>query len=107
MLLLPGPRQVGKTTLSKMALDAWPDKGLYLNWDITDHRKQILSDQDLLAEWRRPTKKPMLIFDELHKMRRFKGNVRWFINFICHCCQCIFIYLYIGKEVVTLYTISA
>ena len=80
MLLLPGPRQVGKTTLSEMALDAWPDKGLYLNWDITDHRKQILSGDDLLAEWRRPTKKPMIIFDELHKMRRFKSWLKGFYD---------------------------
>jgi predicted AAA+ superfamily ATPase len=80
MLLLPGPRQVGKTTLSEMALDAWPDKGLYLNWDITDHRKQILSGDDLLAEWRRPTKRPMIIFDELHKMRRFKSWLKGFYD---------------------------
>jgi hypothetical protein len=80
MLLLPGPRQVGKTTLSEMALDAWQDKGLYLNWDITDHRKQILSGDDLLAEWRRPTKRPMIIFDELHKMRRFKSWLKGFYD---------------------------
>jgi len=63
-----------------MALDAWPDKGLYLNWDITDHRKQILSGDDLLAEWRRPKKRPMIIFDELHKMRRFKSWLKGFYD---------------------------
>jgi len=80
MLLLPGPRQVGKTTLSEMALDAWPDKGRYLNWDITNHRKQILSGDDLLAEWRRPAKRPMIVFDELHKMRRFKSWLKGFYD---------------------------
>jgi len=73
MLLLPGPRQVGKTTLSQMALDAWLDKGLYLNWDIAGHRKWILSGEDLLSEWRRPAKRPMVVFDDLHKMRGFKS----------------------------------
>ena len=80
MLLLPGPRQVGKTTMSEMALDSWPDKGLYLNWDIADHRKQILSGVDLLADWRRPTKRPMIIFDELHKMHRFKSWLKGFYD---------------------------
>ena len=80
MLLLPGPRQVGKTTLSKMALEIWPDNGLYLNWDIANHRRQILSGEDLLADWRRADKRPMIIFDELHKMRRFKSWLKGFYD---------------------------
>jgi len=80
MILLPGPRQVGKTTLSKMALTSWPDQGVYLNWDISDHRKQIMSGEDLLADWRRPKKRPMVIFDELHKMRRFKSWLKGFYD---------------------------
>ena len=80
MLLLPGPRQVGKTTLSKMALEIWPDNGLYLNWDIANHRRQILSGEDLLADWRRADKRPMIVFDELHKMRRFKSWLKGFYD---------------------------
>jgi len=80
MLLLPGPRQVGKTTLSQMALEAWPDNGLYLNWDIANHRRQILSGEDLLADWRRPGRRPMIVFDELHKMHRFKSWLKGFYD---------------------------
>jgi predicted AAA+ superfamily ATPase len=80
MLLLPGPRQVGKTTLSQMALEIWPDNGLYLNWDIANHRRQILSGEDLLADWRRPDRRPMIVFDELHKMGRFKSWLKGFYD---------------------------
>ena len=80
MLLLPGPRQVGKTTLSQMALEVWPDRGVYLNWDVASHRSRILSGEDLLADWRRPSKRPMIVFDELHKMRRFKSWLKGFYD---------------------------
>ncbi len=80
MILLPGPRQVGKTTLAQMALESWPDKGVYLNWDIASHRRRILSGEDLLADWRRPAKRPMIVFDELHKMRRFKSWLKGFYD---------------------------
>jgi len=78
MILLPGPRQVGKTTLTQMALESWPDSGVYLNWDIASHRARILSGDDLLADWRRPSKRPMIAFDELHKMNRFKSWLKGF-----------------------------
>ena len=80
MILLPGPRQVGKTTLTQMALEAWPDRGVYLNWDIASHRARILSGDDLLADWRRPSKRPMIAFDELHKMNRFKSWLKGFYD---------------------------
>jgi predicted AAA+ superfamily ATPase len=80
MILLPGPRQVGKTTLAQMALESWPDNGVYLNWDISNHRRRILSGEDLLADGRRPAKRPMIVFDELHKMRHFKSWLKGFYD---------------------------
>jgi predicted AAA+ superfamily ATPase len=80
MIFLSGPRQVGKTTLAQMALESWLDKGVYLNWDIASHRRRILSGEDLLADWRKPAKRPMIIFDELHKMRRFKSWLKGFFD---------------------------
>lgn len=80
MVFLAGPRQVGKTTLVKQILETWQDKGTYFNWDISGHRRRILGDEDLLAEWRRPAKRPMIIFDELHKMRRFKSWLKGFYD---------------------------
>lgn len=80
MVFLAGPRQVGKTTLAKQFLDTWPDKGVYLSWDISEHRRKIFSGEDLLAEWRRPSKRPLIVFDELHKMRRFKSWLKGFYD---------------------------
>jgi hypothetical protein len=80
MMLLPGPRQIGKTTLAQKALKSWPDKGAYFNWDVASHRRQILSEEDLLADWRRPAKRPMIVFDELHKMRSFKAWLKGFYD---------------------------
>ena len=65
ILLLSGPRQVGKTTLSKQLLDPF----VYLSYDSTKDRKLIISD-----EWDRNSK--MIIFDELHKMKKWKTWIK-------------------------------
>ena len=41
---------------------------------------EIFGSEDLLAEHRRPGKRPMIIFDELHKMRRFKSWIKGFYD---------------------------
>ncbi len=63
VILLVGPRQVGKTTLSKSLFNDYE----YLNYDDEKHRSQILKQQ-----WDRS--KPLVIFDEIHKMPSWK---RW------------------------------
>ena len=60
-ILLSGPRQVGKTTLS-MNLK---EKTEYLNFDNSEDRLRILK-----AQWDRS--KELLVLDELHKMYRWK-----------------------------------
>jgi len=62
ILLLTGPRQCGKTTLSKML---HPDYQ-YINYDLAEHRL-LLKDK----AWDR--EKSLIIFDELHKMDRWKA----------------------------------
>ncbi|MDT8390996.1 MAG: AAA family ATPase [Lentisphaeria bacterium] len=69
MVFLAGPRQVGKTTLSKQAL---PDARGYLNWDIPDHRRLILE--------RSYPDCPMLVFDELHKLRRWRDYLKGYYD---------------------------
>lgn len=71
---------MGKTTLTQQALNAWPDQGIYLNWEISGHRKPILGNEDLLADCRGLAKRPMVILDELHKMRRFKPWLKGFYD---------------------------
>jgi uncharacterized protein len=64
IVLVSGPRQVGKTTLAK---ELSADNQLYLNFDSHKHR-EIIQNQS----WS-PTQK-LLVFDEIHKMKNWK---RW------------------------------
>ena len=62
MVFLGGPRQVGKTTLSK---NLFPNAA-YLNWDYSEDRELILRNE-------LPSHN-ILIFDEIHKYKK-KWNV--------------------------------
>jgi hypothetical protein len=62
IVLLTGPRQTGKTTLAKM-LDKSFD---YFNYDHAEHRLSLME-----KSWDRA--KPLVIFDELHKMKNWKS----------------------------------
>lgn len=64
LVILTGPRQVGKTTLSRQLLTE-KDSFQYLNWDISSDRR-ILQD----GSWSQQV--PLLIFDEIHKMPNWK-----------------------------------
>ncbi len=63
IVLLSGPRQVGKTTLSTLLNDSFE----YLNYDRLEDRRKIHA-----GEWNR--KKNLWVFDEIHKMKNWK---RW------------------------------
>ena len=62
ILLLTGPRQCGKTTLSKMLHADYQ----YINYDLAEHRL-------LLREKSWDRQRSMIIFDELHKMTGWKA----------------------------------
>lgn len=70
MVFLGGPRQCGKTTFSKQLLSKLEReqhlKGAYFNWDRDEHRRAILKEQ-----WSETDR--FLVFDELHKFRRWKN----------------------------------
>lgn len=61
IILISGPRQCGKTTLAKML----KGRNDYLNYDSFEDRKILMQ-----KAWDR--KKHIIIFDELHKMRKWK-----------------------------------
>jgi len=63
IVILSGPRQVGKTTLSHSLNESFE----YLNFDRMEDRKKIMGES-----WDR--KKKLVIFDEIHKMKNWK---RW------------------------------
>ncbi|NBX03493.1 MAG: hypothetical protein EBR02_05450 [Alphaproteobacteria bacterium] len=58
MVFLGGPRQVGKTTLSRDILSHGGLPSIYLNWDNDQDRKAILT-----AHW--PADPHQIIFDEI------------------------------------------
>ena len=62
IVLLTGPRQAGKTTLAKMLSESFD----YFNYDNAEHRLELLG-----KSWDRA--KPLVIFDELHKMKNWKS----------------------------------
>jgi predicted AAA+ superfamily ATPase len=65
MVILTGPRQVGKTTLSQQLM-AGLGGSQYLNYDVLPHRTIILAQS-----WRHNA--PLLVFDEIHKMSDWKA----------------------------------
>jgi len=65
IILLIGPRQVGKTTFSKNLIESYD----YLNFDSAKDKMKILK-----LQWDR--QKKLIIFDEVHKMRNWKKWIK-------------------------------
>lgn len=64
MVLLTGPRQVGKTTLAKDLMKAY-QRSQYLNWDVLEDRRILLNQS-----W--SVRAQLLVLDEVHKMSGWK-----------------------------------
>lgn len=76
MIFLAGPRQTGKTTLAKMIAEHFVNR-LYWNWDIPDHRRQLMQNSSFFTEViRKDSSKPFIIFDEIHKYRDWKNYLK-------------------------------
>lgn len=68
-VILSGPRQSGKTYLSKDFEDSYD----YLNFDITADRKRLIK-----LDW--SNEKKIIIFDEIHKMKKWKNWLKGVID---------------------------
>jgi hypothetical protein len=68
MVFIVGPRQVGKTWLSKRILKEYKNP-IYLNYDDSDHR-EIIKKQAWLPGV------DLIIFDEIHKMPKWKNYLK-------------------------------
>jgi predicted AAA+ superfamily ATPase len=64
LVILTGPRQVGKTSLAKSLAEGQPSTQ-YLNWDVADDRA-LLQRQS----WNPAAR--LLVMDEIHKMPGWK-----------------------------------
>ncbi|MDR4506051.1 MAG: AAA family ATPase [Candidatus Scalindua sp.] len=68
-----GPRQCGKTTFAREIMKVYPykeeRKGIYFNWDDDEDRRRIIGKL-----WGDPDE--LVIFDELHKFRRWKSWIK-------------------------------
>ena len=65
IILLSGPRQVGKTSLSKSIRSRYQ----YFNFDLAEDRQLILE-----KSWARD--RQLVIFDEIHKMKKWKQWIK-------------------------------
>lgn len=65
MVFVAGARQVGKTTLAQHVM-ATVERTVYLSWDNRDDRREIRA-----ARW--PGGASLVVLDELHKWRGWKG----------------------------------
>jgi hypothetical protein len=65
VVVLTGPRQVGKTTLSKQLMQSF-DRAQYLNWDV-------LADRAVLQRQSWNPRAGLLVMDEIYKMPNWKA----------------------------------
>ncbi len=76
MILLSGPRQVGKTTLSKEIAKGFKNN-IYFNWDILDHKKLLTKDPTFFENINRQDESmPLVILDEIHKYKNWKNYLK-------------------------------
>lgn len=69
MVFIGGARQVGKTTLAKEIIARSYSSSTYYNWDFQPDRKKISSSE-------LPGESGLLIFDEIHKFKKWKNLVK-------------------------------
>ena len=68
MVIITGPRQVGKTYLAKQLMSAF-NNPQYLNFDN-------IADKKIIAQQSWKLNSDLLIFDEIHKMKNWKGYLK-------------------------------
>jgi predicted AAA+ superfamily ATPase len=72
MVVLTGPRQVGKTTLARQLMSSFVS-AQYLNWDV-------LQDRAVLQRQSWNPRAGLLVMDEIHKMRDWKAWLKGVVD---------------------------
>ncbi|MFQ5456089.1 MAG: ATP-binding protein [Nitrospirota bacterium] len=76
MIFIAGPRQVGKTTLSKIIAGNFINN-YYFNWDVSEHRLLFFSNPSFFEGLKRnDTSIPLIILDEIHKYKDWKNYLK-------------------------------
>ena len=79
MAFLSGPRQVGKTTLSRNVASEFPISN-YFNWDNIEHRESILQGlQGVVSTMnldRASKENAIAVFDEIHKYTHWRDFLK-------------------------------
>lgn len=70
LVLLSGPRQVGKSTMAKELIT---EDGVYLNWDVRKDKNVIRQ-----AAW--PKDASLVVLDELHKLPKWKNFLKGLVD---------------------------
>ncbi len=82
MVFLTGPRQVGKTTLSKQCLQDY--QYIYLNWDNIRDKALILAGMEAILTSSfgetAAVQPRAIIFDEIHKYRQWKTLLKGYFD---------------------------
>jgi len=79
MRFIAGPRQAGKTTISKNKLAKHNCDQFYYNWDRLEIRRRYRESADILAPdlIDYPKNKPLwACFDEIHKQSKWKNILK-------------------------------
>ncbi len=78
--LLSGPRQIGKTTLSKLFLKSQNQQANYFNWDSYTVKRKFANNPlffiEDLPDLSNVADKQFIVFDELHKHVRWKNILK-------------------------------
>jgi predicted AAA+ superfamily ATPase len=72
MVVLTGPRQVGKTTLARQLMQTYPS-AQYLNWDVA-------ADRAILQRQSWSLRAQLLVLDEIHKMPDWKSWLKGVVD---------------------------
>lgn len=76
MVFLAGPRQSGKTTLSKQIAGSFANS-LYFNWDIPEDRSRFIASPTFFETLeRKDLSIPLIILDEIHKYKDWKNYLK-------------------------------
>lgn len=84
MRFIAGPRQSGKTTIAKSALEKTKSENYYYNWDKREVRERYRKEEDFLAndllKYADTGRKIRVCFDEIHKYPKWKNILKGFFD---------------------------